>query len=29
MLYAQLGKDAQTREQFETEKRLFPESAPS
>ncbi|MBL0656374.1 DUF4810 domain-containing protein [Aeromonas caviae] len=28
MLYAQLGKDAQTREQFETEKRLFPESAP-
>ena len=23
MLYAQLGKDAQTREQFETEKRLF------
>lgn len=28
MLYAQLGKDEQTRQQFETEKRLFPESAP-
>ncbi|MER0497210.1 DUF4810 domain-containing protein [Aeromonas hydrophila] len=28
MLYAQLGKDTETRQHFETEKRLFPESTP-
>ncbi|MUG30818.1 DUF4810 domain-containing protein [Aeromonas salmonicida] len=28
MLYAQLGKEDQTRQQFEVEKRLFPESTP-
>jgi len=28
LLYAKLGRDDQVRQQFETEKRLFPESAP-
>lgn len=28
LLYARLGREDQVRQQFETEKRLFPESAP-